>query len=250
MIRKKGLIKRWIVSILVTIAITSLSFPNISLADKAVSQNNQEKLTIIQKVHPELNMELIISEIDDLAKSEGITRDGAIDLIYEQSKKQQTKKRTNENNVTASKPNEAPGPAKNRGDVMYSDAWTVINHGHNAIYYTTNVVVHAPGVGKKSKKDPASAKIGLKGGIEKQEVLTSTTNRVKAAEYAYNHLRDKPYDLVFFNNKKTIDKLNCSSLVWNAYMKTSNIDLDKDGGPGVYPVDIRDSPLTQTYERK
>jgi hypothetical protein len=54
---------------------------------------------------------------------------------------------------------------------------------------------------------------------------------------------------VFAANKITMSKLNCSSLVWRAY-KHVNIDLDSNGGPGVYPADIRNSRFTSTYERK
>lgn len=42
--------------------------------------------------------------------------------------------------------------------------------------------------------------------------------------------------------------MNCSQLVWAAYMKSLNVDLDGNGGNGVYPGDIRDSPHTITYQ--
>lgn len=56
--------------------------------------------------------------------------------------------------------------------------------------------------------------------------------------------------------RTTVDTLedfysfNCSSLVWSAYMYASKneIDLDNDGGPGVYPDDVRDSPVVEDYE--
>lgn len=42
--------------------------------------------------------------------------------------------------------------------------------------------------------------------------------------------------------------MNCSQLVWVAYMEAAGIDLDSNGGPGVYPYDIRDSSYTVTYQ--
>lgn len=52
--------------------------------------------------------------------------------------------------------------------------------------------------------------------------------------HAYNKLRGKEYDINFAFNKNNTNKLNCSALVWFAYDHV-NIDLDKNGGPGVYP---------------
>ncbi|WP_143111772.1 hypothetical protein [Corynebacterium sp. NML130628] len=53
-----------------------------------------------------------------------------------------------------------------------------------------------------------------------------------------------------FNKNINGNSFNCSSLVWSAYMYASQneIDLDKNGGPGVYPDDVRDSPFVEDYE--
>ncbi len=85
--------------------------------------------------------------------------------------------------------------------------------------------------------------------IEKMEIKTSIGSQNKAADYAVANLIGKPYNSNFAWNKgSNIDVLNCSEFVWKAYKRAVNIDLDNDGGLGVYPLDIRNSPLTLTYE--
>lgn len=72
------------------------------------------------------------------------------------------------------------------------------------------------------------------------DVATSYSTQVKAADYARVHLTGKRYNNNFAWNKgSNIDTLNCSELVYKAYKRSVNIDLDFDGGLGVYPVDIR-----------
>jgi uncharacterized protein YycO len=38
---------------------------------------------------------------------------------------------------------------------------------------------------------------------------------------------------------------NCSKLVWSAYKLKAKINLDDDGGTGVYPRDVRDAKETK-----
>lgn len=141
------------------------------------------------------------------------------------------------------------GSARNKGDVVYTPAKTAgYNHGHSGIYYSKTVLVEAPGVGKKSK---ATGQVNflVARGAHKQYVKTSSSNRSKAANKAYTSYRGKSYNSNFANNKKTSStKMNCSQLVWAAYKSTSGIDLDGNGGPGVYPGNIRNSPRTVTYK--
>ena len=83
----------------------------------------------------------------------------------------------------------------------------------------------------------------------KQYVKTTTASRNKAAGHAYKKLRNKSYNLNFaFNKSTTSSKMNCSQLVWAAYKASTKIDLDGNGGPGVYPYNIKDSSKTKTYK--
>lgn len=231
--------------------LTGGASPNFASASGNVDFSSHEMVSTIESVNPELSADEIALMFKEYAKDEGLTESESLKLFYEEALVQQTEQESNDYSINnSSKPNKAPGLSRNKGDVMYSKAWTGINHGHSAIYYTKDRVVHAPGTGQKSRSESANNRIGLKNGIQLQSVSTSQTNRNKAANYAYNNLRNKPYDLAFANNKKTISKLNCSGLVWNAYKKSVNIDLDSNGGPGVYPSNIRDSSKTVTYASK
>lgn len=88
------------------------------------------------------------------------------------------------------------------------------------------------------------------------EVNTSQEVRDAAANYA----RDKAHPVVersgaaynydfAFNRRDDGKSYNCSQLVWAAYGDASKgkIDLDSDGGFGVYPMDIRDSKHLTRY---
>lgn len=141
------------------------------------------------------------------------------------------------------------GNATRKGDLFVSPASTLfIDHGHTGIFYSTKTIVEAPGVGKKSRSALA-ANITVGKGAVKQYVKASQTNRNKAANYAYNSMRNKPYNTSFANNKYVpASSYNCSQLVWGAYKRTTSIDLDSNGGPGVYPYNIKDSSKTVTYK--
>ncbi|QFU92739.1 hypothetical protein YIM_37910 [Amycolatopsis sp. YIM 10] len=149
----------------------------------------------------------------------------------------------------ACKTKKTVGKAKNKGDVFHSYAQTaVFKHNHIGIYYTTNTIVEAPGKGQKSKSVTAST-LKKCGPIYKMYVEAKQSSRDKAANYAYNNLRDKEYDSNFVTNKTSNNtKLNCSELVWKAYKKAVDIELDGDGGLGVFPNDIKNDGSTEIYE--
>lgn len=139
------------------------------------------------------------------------------------------------------------GVGKNTGDIFYTQASTSgFNHGHVGIYDTTSTIIEAPGLNQKSHKIQASAVRVSKGAV-KQLVRTKQYLRDAAAANARHYL-GRDYNSVFFNNKNQNGKMNCSQLVWAAYYYGPGIDLDSNGGLGVYPTDIRDSPRTQTYQ--
>lgn len=240
-----------VVVLIVILVLSGRTFPVSASVNENIDMKSQKKLLIIEHVNPELSADEIAKSIKEYAISEGLTESESLELFYEEALRQQVEQKNNEftlNNNT--KPNQAPGQARNKGDVMYSKAWTGINHGHSAIYYTQNTVVHAPGPGKKSRAESANNNIGLKNGIQLQYVKTAQTNLDRAANRAYNVYRDRSYNNNFIINKSIETRLNCSSLVWFSYKVGALIDLDGNGGPGAYPSDIRDSSLTVTYARK
>jgi uncharacterized protein YycO len=149
----------------------------------------------------------------------------------------------------ACKTKKTVGNARNKGDVFHSYAkTTVFKHNHVGIYYTTKTIVEAPGSGSKSRSVTAST-LKKCGPIYKMFVNTTTPNRIKAADHAYNKFRGLEYDTNFADNKKTNNgKLNCSELVWKAYEHGAGIDLDSNGGLGVYPDNIKDHDRTVVYQ--
>jgi uncharacterized protein YycO len=140
------------------------------------------------------------------------------------------------------------GNARNKGDIFHSYAQTAIyKHNHVGIYYTTTTIVEAPGRDTKSRSVTAST-LKKCGPIYKMSVNATQSSRDKAANYAYTHYRGKDYDLNFAGNKGSDStKLNCSELVWKAYKNAVNIELDSNGGPGVYPNNIKDDGSTVVY---
>ncbi|EPH96833.1 hypothetical protein D920_01998 [Enterococcus faecalis 13-SD-W-01] len=216
----------------------------------AYAHSLEDKLSLIQQVHADLDEEALYALVTEYAHAEDLSFEDSLDAFYQEAKIQMVELQNNNRNARSSSANRGVGTANNKGDVFYSIAWTGINHGHSGIFYTRTSVIHAPGPGRNSRLENSSNPMGVRGGIQIQSVNTTQTNRNRAADFAYSHLRNRPYDIMFASNKTTMARLNCSSLVWNAYMRSSaKIDLDRNGGPGVYPADIRDSPRTTTYRR-
>lgn len=140
------------------------------------------------------------------------------------------------------------GPATKKGDIFVSPASTLfIEHGHTGIYSATSTVVEAPGTGKVSRSINAY-QVSVGSGAVKQHVEVTQAKRDAAADYAYNNLRGKAYNVDFAYNRDAYgSKMNCSQLVWAAYLIAAKVDLDSNGGLGVYPYNIKDSGLTTTY---
>ena len=92
---------------------------------------------------------------------------------------------------------------------------------------------------------------GAQGGKSAQIMNVEIDQKKKdaAADYADQHLLGKGYNLNFaFNKDPHGSTMNCSQLVWVAFKEGADVDLDGNGGPGVYPYDIRDSELTSGYQ--
>lgn len=137
--------------------------------------------------------------------------------------------------------------ARQKGDVFYTPATTGgINHGHVGIYTEQQVVVEAPGLGMDSRPIRANDVYVARGAVD-QYVKTNSHRRGIAVAKA-NGLIGRPYNVIFWDNKKETHALNCSQLVWLAYA-AAGLDIDRNGGKGVYPRDIRNSKHTVTYRK-
>ncbi|KXB33420.1 hypothetical protein HMPREF3192_01185, partial [Atopobium deltae] len=133
-----------------------------------------------------------------------------------------------------------------KGDMFLSPASTsFVSHGHIGIYGDKDWIVEAPGFFAKSRWAWHYNTFVGKGTVLMETTLTQAQQNA-AADYAYNHLLGYPYNPIFWNNKElNPERLNCSQLVWLAYKKGAGVDLDGNGGAGVYPYDIKDSKYTK-----
>lgn len=215
----------------------------------ASTLTNREKLEVIQEMNPESTILGLQAEIEATAPEIGLNYSDTLDKIYRESveEREDSISSVTEGGTTmtaASSKRSETLPASGIGNIYYTPAWLADgngNVGHVGIYHYSDKVVEAPGIGKKSqlrnRSDIKVAKTYTRIG----QVETSLTNRREAANYAKTYLTGQDYRLMFAINKRKggyKNSLNCSSLVWYAYKNATGIDLDKDGGLGVYPRDI------------
>ncbi|MFT3942860.1 MAG: hypothetical protein QM705_03440 [Ancrocorticia sp.] len=228
-------------------------------ASPSFAAESEDSIDAVLKLNPGLTRTELLTDARSLATKANVTSD---EIIAQMLAEAQASAAAAASHSPSSQNQVSPmsGPGGNgrsvklgnataRGDIYVSPASTsVIEHGHTGIYYSTSQVVEAPGSGALSKSITANDR-WVQGGTEKQHVKTTQANRNKAADYAYNKMRSRPYNVNFVNNRVApAASYNCSQLVWGAYKVAVGIDLDYNGGSGVYPYDIKYSSLTTTYQ--
>ncbi len=231
----------------------------IGSAMPALADTGNGSLNELASLNPGTSVTELRDSLGKFAQDEGISLDEAVNRALSESKASVREAKSVDSladrSVASARSSSGGsgtvtlGPAKRKGDIFVSPASTFfVRHGHTGIYYSTATIVEAPGAGKKSRSIAAKeVKVGK--GAVKQYVRTTSTNRGKAANYAFNKLRGKGYNFNFAVNKSTTGStMNCSQLVWAAYKAATRIDLDGNGGPGVYPYNIKDSSKTVTYK--
>ncbi|AKK03116.1 hypothetical protein [Corynebacterium epidermidicanis] len=128
-----------------------------------------------------------------------------------------------------------------------------VNYDHVGIFIRPDTIVEAEGLGKTARSfgidqspiRPDVQRFHVDSAIDPRTIQAAAS----FAEQAAN--RQTPYDANPFVNKGSSSddyaKLNCSELVWRAYHAYSGIDLDSNGGPGVWPKDIVNSGYLKSY---
>ena len=120
--------------------------------------------------------------------------------------------------------------------------------GHVGIFGGNDWIVEAPGLGQVSHWKWVWDKRVLSGTRYFYYHVSQATQDA-AADYAYNNLLERPYSINFAVNKgMNPHRLNCSQLVWFAYMRATGTDIDGNGGMGVYPKDLTVGSLPYNYE--
>ncbi|MFD1427048.1 YiiX/YebB-like N1pC/P60 family cysteine hydrolase [Kroppenstedtia sanguinis] len=124
--------------------------------------------------------------------------------------------------------------------------------GHAGIIHpdsTKYTVESYPGKGKGVKKHKNNwTKRGYKHLKKMYVKKASKTKHKAAAKYAKSKI-GKPYNYNFVSKEAT-KKYYCSQLVWQAWKKKGGKNLDYDGGPSVWPVDLIKSKHTVAYYNK
>lgn len=199
-----------------------------------------------------------VAEVEAAAAENGTTFDQVLDKVKAESDASIAEAMADSSTGTGSCGTRvALGDGRHVGDVFYSPSSSYgIVHGHSGIYYTLERIEEAPGGGVSSRDLAATASMVCEG-TQKQEIIAPSTGnllsldkRQAAATKSHADYDGKPYDNDFaFNKTNGSSKLNCSELVWRAYKMSTvaNIELDADGGYGVYPVDIKNDEHTHTY---
>lgn len=133
------------------------------------------------------------------------------------------------------------------GDILISatNKTAMINHGHAALVFTYELIVHAPGLNQKSQAAPLS-NFGEVKQVRLYKVSSASDLQAsKAANYAASYLINKPYALTPDADSTT--ELNCATLVWQAY-KAQGISLKKYFY-SVIPASIVEDPQTEVVGR-
>lgn len=239
---------RTVSSTIALVAISILTFGSLSPASattETLSPAAQKQAQALVAESPELTESALVNDVEVYSASTGVS----VESVLRQASSESAQSIEATSSSKKGKRTKKIGNAKHKGDVFVTPAFTGgVNHGHTGIYSAKPTIVEAPGTGKKSRSTSASSyKVPKKS--YKMDVKISQTKRNKAGSYAYNKLRGKKYSANFAVNKKTGSaKMNCSQLVWAAYKASVKIDLDGNGGLGVYPYNIKDSKHTHIYK--
>lgn len=226
------------------LSLTTMLF---SQADFASANSDLDK---VLKLQPNISEQELLQDVRKIASNTGQTEQSIINQIYNELKNDQKKGKDKELSHSGISTYGASGGtvsvgSSTKGNFYYTPSQTAyLDHGHVGMYYSSTTIVESvPSTGVRTisttarKVDSSGAKI--------KSVKTSTTNRNKAANWAKTQV-GQPYSYYFATNRTTshTGAKNCSKLIWSAYKLNGSLDLDVDGGLGVYPRDVRDAKDT------
>lgn len=217
-----------------------LSSPSGSMASGGATD---ESVSRAMAYYPDYSKGAFLEAISSVAAENGVTEQEAVDEIQSEEIMMKFEYQESTTGGGGSGAVGYLGTAGRVGDVFYKPSST----GHVGIYHTQNYFTEAPGIGKDVRSTYGPS-YGVPKGTKKQYVSTYSSRRNAAGSWARTKVGAAYNAAGFAFNKKTGGpKYNCSQLVWAAYRVQGN-DLDSNGGTGVYPRNIRDSPLTVTYK--
>jgi uncharacterized protein YycO len=226
-----------------------------STSTLAKSSQTDTYLKEIVELQPGTTEKEILDSVKQYAKSQKLSKDEIIEQIHSELMKDKNEG----DEVAEQNGNEKSGavifggsagtytlPMSSKGNIYYTDSYTAYyNHGHVGMYSASDKLVEAvPGDGVRQIKYNGR-------NVEKnslvQKVNVSSTQKSNAADWAVTRVGES-YSFNFATNRLTShygDK-NCSKLLWSAFTLKAGIDIDDNGGLGVYPRDITSSSYTST----
>ncbi|QUG43131.1 hypothetical protein KD050_07830 [Psychrobacillus sp. INOP01] len=219
----------------------------------SASENSSSYLYDILILQPDVTSQELLSSIQEVSNNTGESENQILEHIYKELKENQeqglreskTYKTNVESQIFGGTGGTVSVGSSTKGNFYYTPSQTAyLDHGHVGMYYTpTTIVESVPTDGVRTISTTAR-KVDSSGALVKS-VNTSTANRDAAANWAFTQVGEN-YSYNFATNRITsyTGAKNCSKLIWAAFKQYGNLDLDDDGGLGVYPRDIRDAPDT------
>jgi uncharacterized protein YycO len=205
-------------------------------------------LAEVLELQPDVTEEELMVDVRALAENMGETEEVILEMMYNEMNT------NHEAGVVEAEQVEALGSSggtvsvgtSSKGNFYYTASYTAyLNHGHVGMYYSSGTIVESvPSTGVRTIS--TTNRLVDKGAAVVKSVTTTSTNKYNAANWAYSRVGKDAYSYNFANNRNTShygDK-NCSKLIWSAYKLNGSLDLDVDGGFGVYPRDVRDAKQT------
>lgn len=229
-------------SLALSVAVTGLGGE--AVAKKKELPYVQEILTIQQG----MTEKELVSTAKAYAKQYGLSVEDSLEQFYDElaADKQEGDELAGEVSVLGGSSGSRILPVSEKGNIYYTNSYTAFyNHGHVGMYSASNRIVEAvPDAGVRTIAYNAR---NVEPNSFVQRVNVSSTQKSNAANWALERVGES-YSYNFVNNRNTShygDK-NCSKLLWSAFMLKAGIDLDANGGAGVYPRDITASSYTTT----
>ncbi|WP_147196706.1 YiiX/YebB-like N1pC/P60 family cysteine hydrolase [Rummeliibacillus stabekisii] len=236
-------------------------FGSNSFASAAETDNSYfDKVLSMQ---PDVTSEELLSSVNEISINTGESKDAIFEKIYQELKSDQDKGIKESKSLKVTIPEKGQSTnlegdeilggsggtvsvgSSTKGNFYYTPSQTAyLNHGHVGMYYSSTTIVESvPSDGVRTIST-TKRKVDSSGAVVKS-VDTTTAKRTAAADWAYSQLGES-YSYNFATNRSTshTGAKNCSKLIWSAYKLKASLDLDVDGGLGVYPRDVRDASAT------
>lgn len=228
---------------------TTLGFGNIVSAEEKVSTKDHILNFILEK-NPGLEKEELMADINKIVVDEKKSEMEILEQIKNELKSQE--ENINKGEITTlgnNKGTKIIGNSK-KGNIYYTSAATWgLNHGHVGMYYKkTHIVESVPKLGVRSI---SAKKRKVEKGAVVKSVKVSTKKKNAAVDWGKGRIKKDGYSVNFATNRTTghYGSKNCSKLIWSAFKLKAKIDIDKNGGLGVYPRDVRDSGYTKLVRK-